>query len=55
MWALEWQQNQTLYALIGEGSLLDSGGAGLGNKDSNVVMEEEVTVPDGTCDLLSGR
>ena len=47
MWASEWQQNQTVYALIDEGSLLDPGGASLGNRDSNVVMEGQVTVPGG--------
>ena len=48
MWASEWQQNQTVYALVDEGSLLDPGGASLGNRDSNVVMEGQVTVPGGT-------
>ena len=48
MWASEWQQYQTVYALTDEGSLLDPGGASLGNKDSNAVMDGQVTVPGGT-------
>ena len=36
------------YVLIDEGSLLDPGGASLGNRDSNVVMEGQVAVPGGT-------
>ena len=47
----EWQQNQAVYARIDEGSLLDSSRnflAGLGNRDSNVVVVEQVLVPNGT-------
>ena len=47
----EWQQNQAVYVRIDEGSLLDSSGnflAGLGNRDSNVVVVEQVLVPNGT-------
>ena len=44
----EWHQNKTVYALIEEGSLLDPGGAGLGHRDSSVVMEGRVTVSGGT-------
>ena len=55
MWASEWQQNQTVYALVDEGSLLDPGGASLGNRDSNVVMEGQVTVPGGTVTFSVGK
>ena len=34
---------------------MDSGDAGLGNQDSNVVMEDLVTVPDGTVTLSAGK
>ena len=47
MSAPEWQQHQTVYALIDEVSLLDSSGAGLGNRDSNVVVAGQVIVPHG--------
>ena len=43
------------YALIDEGSLLDPGGASLGNRDSNVVMEGQVTVPGGTVTFSEGK
>ena len=55
MWVSEWQQNQTVYALVDEGSLLDPGGASLGNRDSNVVMEGQVTVPGGTVTFSVGK
>ena len=55
MWAREWQQNQMVYALVEEGSLLDSGGAGLWNKAFNVVMEGQVTVTDGTVTFSAGE
>ena len=43
--APEWQQNQTVYALMDEGLLLDSSGnslAGLGNRDTDVVVAEQI-------------
>ena len=47
MSAPKWQQNQTVYALIDEVSLMDSSGAGLGSRDSNVVVAGQVIVPHG--------
>ena len=55
MWASEWQQDQTVYVLIDEGLLLDPGGASLGNRDSNVVMEGQVIVPGGTVTFSVGK
>ena len=55
MWTPEWQQNRTVHAVIDEGSLLDSGGAGLGNNDVNVVMEEQITIPDGAVIFSAGK
>ena len=55
MWASEWHQNQTVYALIEEGSLLDPGGAGLGHRDSSVVMEGRVTVSGGIVTFSVGE
>ena len=36
MWASEWQQYQTVYALSDEGSLLDPGGASLGIREQGL-------------------
>ena len=55
MRASKWQQNQTVYDPIEEGSLLDPGGAVLGNRDSNVVMEGRATVLGGTVTFSVGE
>ena len=52
------QKNQTVYALVDEGSVLDSSGnslAGLVNSDSNVAVAEEVFVPNGTVTFPAGE
>ena len=56
--APEFQQNQTVSALVGERSVLDCSGnslAGLVNSDSNVAVAEQVVVPNGTVTFPPGE
>ena len=56
--AQEWQQDQTVFVLIDEGSVLDSSGnslAGLVNSDSNFAAAEQVIVPNGTVSFRVGE